>query len=294
MTNWDDIARKREKEAVGADTLLQRLFLRFQTEVWPEIDLLLSGIAVDRVGKMSFTLENIRKAGRVSLVIRSVWQRKSRGIIFDFLLKSFRKLFGLSTDYAKEMGNVTKAAEQRTFGRLLEFYGYKEGKVLPGTLFAALDPSGALSADIARRVQGALASGQKLEDFRRQFRAEFLNPKSGFAARYYRRWTNDLFMQFDRGVSLAYADELGLQHGIYAGTMKDNTRDFCERRLNRVYRRETIAGWNAAQWKGKNQILPVELACGGYNCRHTLNYISPELAAVIGPQRGGIDTYAEL
>ena len=30
MTNWDDIARRREREAVTSDTALQRLWQRFQ------------------------------------------------------------------------------------------------------------------------------------------------------------------------------------------------------------------------------------------------------------------------
>lgn len=293
MTNWDDIARSREREAVTSDTALQRLWQRFQLAAWPELDAVLGAMAVDKGGRIVFNLANIQRSQRIGVVVSAVWRRSFSRIVIDFLVGAFRKLFGLNTDYARVMGNVTESAEQKVLKRLFRYYGYDDGKIIPGTLFDALDPGKGMTQDIARRVQSAIASKVPLEQFRQQFRAEFINPRSGFAARYYRRWTNDLFMQFDRGVGLAYADELGLNHAIYAGTMKDNTRDFCERRLNRVYTREFIAGWNNQQWKGKHRDLPVELACGGYNCRHTLNYISPELAAVVGPRRGGIDTYAD-
>ena len=294
MTNWEEIARKRERQAVTSDTLMQRLWQRFQLAAWPELETVIGAMAVDKAGRITFTLANLQRAQRVGVVVSAVYRRTMRRVVIDFLVGAFRKLFNLNTDYAREMGNVTETAEQRVLSRLMRFYGYDNGKVLPGTLFAALDPDNGLTADISRRVSAAIAQRMPLEQFRQQFRSEFINPSSGFAARYYRRWTNDLMMQFDRGVGMAYADELGLQHALYAGTQKDNTRDFCEARLNRVYTRDTIAAWNNRQWKGKHRDLPVEIACGGYNCRHTLNYISPELAAVVGPQRGGIDTYAKI
>lgn len=294
MTNWEEIVRRIERQASTADTLLQRLWWQFQLVAWPEVEKVLGGIAVDRAGRITFTLANLQRAQQVGVVVSAVYRRTLRKKIIDFLVGTFRKLFKLNTDYAREMGNITEAAENRVLSRLLRFYGYDNGKILPGTLFDALAPNNGLTADIARRVSAAIAQRMPLEQFRQQFRADFINPQSGFAARYYRRWTNDLMMQFDRVVSLAYADELGLQHAVYAGTQKDNTREFCEARLNRVYTLDVIANWNNMQWKGKHRDLPVELACGGYNCRHTLNYISPELAAVLASQRGGINTYANV
>jgi hypothetical protein len=293
MTKWESLAAKRERETMGADSALRRLWLRFQATLWPEMERLILGLAVDKAGRIVFSLDNIRKAARTGIVIKGVWQRQRKGV-FGFLIDTIKKLFGLHTEYFREMGNVTETAEQRVLRRILEGYGYKDGKVLPGTLFDALAPGSSLTANISQEIQSAIATRMPLEQFRRQFFGKFINPQSGFAVRYYRQWTNDLFMQFDRGVAMAYADELGLNHAIYAGTMKDNTRDFCERRLNRVYTRDFIAAWNNQRWRGKHRLLPVELACGGYNCRHTLNYISEPLAGAIAPSRGGVNSYAEI
>lgn len=292
MTRWEQLAAKRERETMGADSALRRLWLRFQTTLWPEVEKVILALAVDKAGRIVFSLDNIRKAGRTGLVIKTVWQ-KQRKTIFGFLIDTIKKLFGIHTEYFGEMGKVTQTAEQRVLSRILEGYGYKAGKVLPGTLFDALAPGSSLTANITQELQSAIATRMPLEQFRRQFFSKFINPNSGFAVRYYRQWTNDLFMQFDRGVAMAYADELGLNHAIYAGTMKDNTRDFCERRLNRVYTRDFIAGWNNQQWKGKHRLLPVELSCGGYNCRHVLNYIPQPLAEAIAPRQGGVNTYAD-
>lgn len=293
--NWEDIARQRERSAMKADAGLKGLWARIQTALWPELDAIIGGMAVDKAGRLTFTLSNMQKAQRVGMKVSAVWKRALGSMVMDFLIGAFKGLLGVNKRYIQAVApNATEKAEERIMKRLLAFYGYKDGEVIPGTLFDALNPDKGLSAEIARKVQTAIASRQTLAQFRAQFMADFINPQSGFMARYYRRWTNDLFMQFDRGVGLAYAEELGLQHAVYAGTMKDNTRDFCERRLNRVYTRDTIAAWNRQQWNGKHRDIPVELACGGYNCRHTLNYISPELAAVVGEQRGGIDTYNQI
>ncbi len=293
--NWEELARQRERAAITADTGLKALWSRIQSTLWPELDVILGTMAVDKVGRLTFTLSNMQKAQRVGLRVSAVWKRTLGRIVIDYLVRAFRNLLGLNAKYIQVAApTATVRAEDRIMKRLLSFYGYKDGEVIPGTLFDALNPDKGLSAEISRKVQAAIASKMPLEQFRAQFRGEFINPQSGFMSRYYRRFTNDLFMQFDRGVGLAYAEELGLKHAIYAGTMKDNTRDFCEARLNRVYTREAIASWNRQNWKGKHRDVPVELACGGYNCRHTLNYISPQLAEVVSKTRGGIDTYKDI
>ena len=188
---------------------------------------------------------------------------------------------------------MPESSENEVLKQLLQYYGYKDNKVIEGSLFDALNPGTDLTADIARRIQNALIMGLNKDDFRRQFQRDFNDPNSGFAMQYYTRWTKDLFFQFDRATAKALANKLNLEHAVYAGTLKDNTREFCEERLNRVYTTDEIASWNKKEWKGKNRTVPVELACGGYNCRHTLNYITKELAEVLGARQGGINTYNE-
>lgn len=293
--NWEELARRRESAIIKADAGLKPLWNRIQSAMWPHLDAIIGGMAVDNVGRMTFTLSNLQRAQRVGLRLSAVWKTTLSSVVMDYLIGSFRKLLGLNTDYVKAVTpNVTQTAEDRVLRRLLALYGYADGQVIPGTLFDALNPDKGLALEVSRKVQAAIAAKLPLEKFRAQMRKDFLHPTSGFMARYYRRWTNDLFMQFDRGVQMAYADEARLTHAVYAGTMKDTTRDFCESRLNRVYSRKEIASWNAKDWNGKHKDIPVELACGGYNCRHTLNYISEPMAEVIAATRGGINTYAEI
>ena len=293
MEDWKKKFLQRERAVFKAESAWKRLILRYQYLLWPSVFKIIGKLQADNDGRLKFSIINIQEASRVGAEVRATFKKEQRGL-FGFLLDSFRSILGLSTDFYKGVKPVTPTNEQQVLNRMLKLYGYDNGNITPGSLFAALSNTDAVSADIAQRINQAILSRQDLKQFQQQFFADFINPNSGFAARYYNRFTRDLFFQFDRGVALAYADQLGLTHAIYAGTIKDTTRDFCEARNNKVYSRGEIANWNNQSWKGKDARVPVEVACGGYNCRHTYNYIDQALADVIGAQSGGINTYRDV
>jgi hypothetical protein len=291
--NWKDKFMARERAVFAAEAAWKRLILRYQFLLWPSINAIINKIQAEQDGRIKFTITNIQEAGKVSTEVASVFKRQQK-TIFEQIIQGFRRIFGLSTDFYQDIQPIAQSKEQQVLSRMLRLYGYDNGKVQPGSLFAALSNTEAISQDIAQRINQAIISRQNLDEFRQQFFADFVNPNSGFAARYYNRFTRDLFFQFDRGTALAYADELGLTHAIYAGTIKDTTRGFCEARNNKVYTREEIARWNNQSWKGKDTRVPVEIACGGYNCRHTYNYVDQSIADVIASQSGGLNTYRDV
>lgn len=291
--DWKKKFMERERAVFKAESAWKRLILRYQFLLWPAVYKIVQKLKADQQGKIVFSVTNIQEASRVGAEVAATFKREQKSI-FGQLIDSFKQILGLSTDFYRGIKPVTPTNEQKVLNRMLKLYGYDEGKIIPGSLFASLSNTDAVSADIAQRINQAILSRQDLSQFQQQFFADFINPNSGFAARYYNRFTRDLFFQFDRGVALAYADELGLTHAVYAGTIKDTTRDFCEARNNKVYSRQEIATWNNQDWKGKDAKVPVEVACGGYNCRHTYNYIDQALADVIGAQSGGINTYRDV
>jgi hypothetical protein len=293
MSDWKEKFLRREREVFKAESAWRRFILRYQFLLWPAVNTILGKLMADQEGRIAFTIENIQQAGKVGTEVRAMFNQNKQGF-FSQLVNSLRRIFGLSTAFYNDIKPINQSREERVLSKVLQAYGYKDGKVTEGSLFAALSNTDTISQDIAQRINQAILSRQDLKQFQQQFFADFINPNSGFAARYYNRFTRDLFFQFDRAVALAYADELGLTHAIYAGTIKDTTRDFCEARNNKVYTRAEIANWNNQDWKGKDKRVPVEVSCGGYNCRHTYNYIDEALAEVIGKQSGGINTYRDV
>jgi len=92
--------------------------------------------------------------------------------------------------------------------------------------------------------------------------------------RYFRTHLYDMYSQYERVAAGAYAEDLGLEHAIYAGTVIETTREFCEHRVNKAYSIDEIKAWNNIEWRGKIPGVDVLIALGGYNCRHYLNYIT--------------------
>jgi hypothetical protein len=85
---------------------------------------------------------------------------------------------------------------------------------------------------------------------------------------------------------LVYADQLGLNYAVYSGTLKDNSRQFCEDRLNLVFTRAEIAGWAKLEFSGKPKIgYDPFHDCGGHNCRHHLNFITDQIAQYLLKQQ---------
>jgi hypothetical protein len=98
----------------------------------------------------------------------------------------------------------------------------------------------------------------------------------GRLLRYMRQYTYDLYQQSQRTVSLIYADNLGLNYAIYAGTLIETSRPFCEQYAETIVTREQIAEFDTMEWAGKIPDVPFTIACGGYQCRHVLNWITDE------------------
>jgi hypothetical protein len=77
---------------------------------------------------------------------------------------------------------------------------------------------------------------------------------------------------FSRSVTQAKAKELGFDLFIYLGPDDSITRPFCRKRVNKIFTKAQIAGWD------NETDLPADIYGGGYNCRHDIRPISEERA----------------
>lgn len=73
---------------------------------------------------------------------------------------------------------------------------------------------------------------------------------------------------FERSISIAKAEEYDLQLFLYAGDIIETTREFCRERAGKVFHVDELDEWD------NEQDLPVEQYLGGYNCRHSIDFIS--------------------
>lgn len=88
-----------------------------------------------------------------------------------------------------------------------------------------------------------------------------------------RTLARDSIMQYHQEVNNLVAEEIGIKHFLYVGDIMATTRDFCRRRVGRVYTRGQIDSWTF-KWAGKSG--PAYTHRGGYNCRHHWQGVRPE------------------
>jgi hypothetical protein len=210
---------------------------------------------------------------------------QSKPSLFKRIFSVFKRIIAYTIAWKVLQGYEIAEEEIKDIeGKIFFRYGLnpQTGEIIKGSYFDAIFDINPVSARVINDMYKAMQSGQGVEDFKRQFRTAFLGQvNNGYLEQYFTRWSQDLYMQADAVTNLEMANRLGQNHAIYAGTEKDNTRCFCIERMNRIYTREEMITWNSLNWKGKIPNGNVLIDRGGYNCRHTLNWISDELAPLL-------------
>jgi hypothetical protein len=56
----------------------------------------------------------------------------------------------------------------------------------------------------------------------------------------------------------------------------ETSRDFCVDHLDTLITEEDIDMFDAIDWAGKIDGVPFVIQCGGYNCRHFLDFVPKE------------------
>ena len=102
----------------------------------------------------------------------------------------------------------------------------------------------------------------------------------GALQKYHRNFSYDLLSQVDRATGKTYADDLKFEFAIYEGGLIETSREFCKKHNGNVYHISEIQKFNPQVAKPPNYNPFVD--CGGYSCRHTLNYIPTSLARLMG------------
>lgn len=80
-----------------------------------------------------------------------------------------------------------------------------------------------------------------------------------------RMFARDMTMNYHNEVNVYKGEQIGMKDFLYVGDIMGTTRDFCRRRVGRVYTKKQINGWTY-KWAGKSG--PAMTHRGGYNCRH--------------------------
>lgn len=289
MPTRTEYSRQREQLASELEGQMNGRLRGMQRRLYSALADALAGLATDAGGRLLFNMSNITAADRVEAVMTAFQQRENLPFL-QWLFRGLLRLLGLNRAYFDASGHNAGNVEESVRLLMLRRYGYdaRRDRIIRGGYLSSLAGTEQMALQVLRRVNDALAARQSLAAFRQSFRADFLNPQGlGMLERHYRTFTNDLFAEFDRGVQAQYSEQLGLGFAIYApNSVMKATRQFCERRVGNIYDEAEIEKWNSQQWAGKIPGKPVQLQCGGYNCRHHLHYIGQDDAMRLLKARG--------
>ena len=241
-------------------------------------------LKTDQEGRVQFTVSNIRASNGVFQQIKRFAKRNGQRLI-KWLIVRLSDLFKVNSYYFRSFLEYPKSRDEKAIAKLMLQLGFDNStnKVVKGGFFSRVFNMDGVASGIARDIQQALASRLTLTAFRDLFRARFEAAK--YVEKWFRRFTGDLFHQFDASSQEVLADELGLVHFVYAGTAIKTTRCFCERRMNRIYTKDFAGEWNDLEWRGKIEGGNVFVDRGGYNCRHHMSYITETRANRMSNQR---------
>lgn len=200
-------------------------------------------------------------------------------VLADFSNSYFRDpgILGKSKALTEALGT----AKSQTNG----FLGLtSEGKLINnGTLSSLLNDS-SIELEIKQLASTSVQSGS-LTKLRSDIKGLIQGSpdKLGLVESHYDRFAKDTFAVFDRSYNNIIADEVGLDHALYQGGLVADSRDFCIERDGLVWTREEIASWADLSFQGKPDSYDPFIDLGGFNCRHSLNWISETLALQLRP-----------
>jgi hypothetical protein len=232
--------------------------------------------------RATFTIENTRAAGRTLRVVgRTV--ALTRDELLKELPRHLVEIFVANEKYFQAQDiNLSERARRQAIARILLLYGYdeKNKQVIPGSQLERVLNLNPVVVEIGRALNAGLGAQDSFEQLRDRVVRIITPPdRANLAERLITRSTSELYAQYDRETKNQIAEIAGAQSvAIYAGTAVDDTRPFCMARYQNFYTKDEILRWDNRRWVGKISGVPVVVQCGGYNCRHTLNWVTPEVA----------------
>lgn len=280
MSSTEDYSRKKRTTAADYERLLGKKLSALQRRVYYSILPIVLDLDVQD-SRIAFNVSNINQIKVARRAIDNFIGQEG-GRIATWIANRMKNLLKFNKFYYKtfideSLEKIEDTVTKKTMLRL--GYDVSENVLIPNGYLDDIFRNSPIGQQVASEMSRSMAGGMGLKEFQSSFKDAFISESgSGIAERHFKRATFDLFQQYDRQISKEYADELELNYARYSGTIKDTTRSFCKERVGKVFSREEIKKWKDLEFQGKPKNYVPEIDLGGYNCRHSLDWISDELA----------------
>lgn len=257
------------------------------------------------IKKLEFTPDGKIKSDGKNVELASVLDKIFRGIQNNELLdvvKSFSKDFqgikAFNKEYFAIIANDKKkidAIAKEVDATLKKRLGISaKGVIVKRGYLDKLVKDNTVLKQIKTVTNKAITSGKSLSEYKAQMKIIIVgNSKvNGAMIRHFNQFASDTYNQFDSTTQKLFAKKLGLNAFIYAGGIIDTSRCFCEERNGETFTADEAKEWESLIggdcgpiWEEDTYDPVVDR--GGYNCRHSINWISDSEAIRRRPELKG-------
>lgn len=213
--------------------------------------------------------------------------------IFNYNNRYFEK-------FAKDTFPKVRAGVRASMEGLI---GLKGDKPVKNGFLDSFIRDTALARKLKQQILSSVMTGKPISELTRSINEVVTGTTktSGLLQTHFQGYIYDTYSQFDRESSNLFSIELELNHGVYAGGVVENSREFCIIRHEKVFSRSEIAkfgtsrdafggytdkakGEFAGKWsKNQNRVYDPFRDMGCNRCGHTWNWISYSLAKTLRP-----------
>jgi len=269
----DYLDKAEERLSKSATSAERWLFRRIVEEVIPELKRDNGVITNDN--------ENINLlTTKLNAVFRRFNKDVNKGLVKQ-ILGDFTQISIFNNDYFFESSDKTakefKPIKKKVETLMLRSLGYQaDGTVKAESFISSLTSNNEINRQIREIAIRSIQGGNKISDLTEELSEAIRTNEKGLGVlnRYYKQTVQDRYSQYERAESKTYADALKLQAFIYSGGKVQDTRRFCCQRNGLVFTREEAQAWRSLNFQGKNKGYVPLVDLGGYNCRHSTQWIS--------------------
>ena len=240
-------------------------------------------------GTLKVTQKNMRLATEIETLMsqfnKLFQESKLKSMANDML-----KITDYSKDYYAGMGYSGEllSSIKEGMGFISQGIGITDkGNIIKGSYLDSLSQNAEVRKGLKDYVINSVASGKGYNDYLKGFKELVVGNREtkGALQKYYSQFAYDSFNQVDAAINKHYADELQLEYFIYSGGIIDTTRPFCRKRAGKVFSVKETKKWKCdptliGKPKGSqcDDSYNALIDRGRYRCRHSIRYISEEMA----------------
>ena len=242
----------------------------------------------DAAGNLLANVHNTRLALKVDKLMDTLDSETLRKINTRFG-EDMLKLTPISGKYYNAMGTpadvVQSIAEKSGF--IEQSIGLKDGKIVKNGYIDTLTKAPEVRQALKDYVTTSVVNKKGFQEYLKGMKEIVVGTKTrdGVLERYYKQFAYDTFNDTDAAINKHYADSLGLTWFVYQGSIIESSRAFCRKRAGKTYNTEETEKWKCdptliGKPKGKkcdDKYNPL-IERGRWNCRHTIRYITEDLA----------------